>query len=204
MRILLGTPIHQSKDYSMERWLESVSNLNYPFDLLMVDNSPSPEYQKKIQEYCKKYGVANYKLVHIDVDPDAVLDEKLSQSREIIRKEVLDKGYDAWFSLECDVIAPTHALTKLVDLIDDYWMVSHAYPTRSDPNETNAELGVSLIKRRALIKLNFINEYGYVNPLLPNCWYGNDVWFMRRIDRSKKGRYIHVYGIIKPIYHLNG
>ncbi len=202
MKILMGTPIHECKDYAMERWLESVSKLDYSFDLLMVDNSDNPEYVNKVHNYCKKYGVANYKLAHVDVDKDAVLDEKLAKSREIIRREVLSKNYDCWFSLECDVIAPPDCLSKLVNLIDDYWMVSHAYPAREIPNETNAELGISLINRKALIKFGFINEYGYVNPLSPNIRYSSDVWFIRRIDTGKTGKHINVDGIIKPIYHL--
>jgi len=203
MRILIGTPVHESKDYSMDRWLESVSKLEYPFDLLMVDNSPNFEYLKKIHEYCKKYGIINYKLVHTDVGSNSILDERLAQSRELIRQEVLDQGYDAWFSLECDVIAPTDTLTKLVDLIDDYWMVSHAYPGRDNPLDTNVEFGITLIKRQALEKYGFVNQYGYIDPLRPDCWYGNEVWFIRRIDRDDEGKHIHVYGNIKPIYHLN-
>ena len=204
MKILLGTPIHKSKDYSMDRWLKSVSNLDYTFDLLMVDNSPDDEYLKKIHKYCKKYGVTNYKLVHIDVDRDAVLDERLAVSREVIRQEVLVKNYDAWFSLECDIIAPPDALSKLVSLIDDCWMVSHVYPGRAEPNQTNEQLGIALVKRSALKKYSFINGYGYVNPERPECWYGSDVWFIRQIDLSNSGKHINVGGIIKPIYHLNG
>ncbi|MBF8249470.1 MAG: hypothetical protein HW400_71 [Candidatus Levybacteria bacterium] len=203
MRILLGTPVHECKDYAMERWLESVSKLNYPFDLLLIDNSENPGYVKKLRAYCKKYGITNYKLLHIDVARDAILDERLARCRELIRREILDKNYDAWFSLECDVIAPPDALSKLVNLIENYWMVSHAYPARGIPNGTNAELGISLIKQKALVRLGFSNEYGYVNPLLPNSRYGSDVWFIRRIDYASKGKRISVDGIIKPIYHLS-
>ncbi|MDO8335601.1 MAG: hypothetical protein Q7T74_02340, partial [Candidatus Saccharibacteria bacterium] len=141
-------------------------------------------------------------LVHIDVSKDAILDERLARSREIIRREVLDKNYGAWFSLECDVIAPPDCLSKLVNLISDYWMVSHIYPSREIPNETHAQLGISLINRKALTELGFINGYGYVNPLSPNSWYGSDVWFIRRIDTSKTGKHMNIGGIIKPIYHL--
>lgn len=183
--------------------MESVSKLDYPFDLLMVDNSPDPEYQKKVHEYCKKYGLTNYKLVHINVGRDSILDERLAQSREIIRKEVLDKKYDAWFSLECDIIAPPDALTKLVDLIDDYWMASHVYPSRSSQHQINEQLGITLVKRNALERYGFINGYGYVDPERPDSWYGSDVWFIRQIDTSDIGKHINVGGIIKPIYHLS-
>jgi len=203
MSVLIGTPIHESKDYAMERWLESVSKFHYFFDLFLVDNSDNIGYVDKVHGYCKKYGVTNYKLVHIDVGPNVALDERLAQSRELIRKEVLDKNYDAWLSLECDVIAPPDALSRLVDLIGDCWMASHAYPGRENPQESNVEFGLTLIKRRALEKYGFMNQYGYIDPLRPGSWYGNEVWFIRRLDRDDEGQHIHVYGIIKPIYHLN-
>lgn len=203
MRILIGTPVHECKDYAMERWFESVSKLDYPFDLLLVDNSDNPKYVDKLHKYCKKYGITNYKLVHIDVGRETILDERLARCRELIRREVLDKNYEAWCSLECDVIAPPDSLSKLVNLIEDYWMVSHAYPAREIPNETHEQLGISLINRKALEKLDFINEYGFVNPLLPNSWYGSDVWFIRRIDCDNEGKHINIGGIIKPIYHLS-
>lgn len=202
MRVLIGTPVHESKDYSMDRWLSSISQLDYPFDLLLVDNSYNPEYIDKLHAYCQKHGVTNYQLVHINVDPDAVLDERLAKSRELIRIEVLNKGYDAWFSLECDVIAPPNALTKLVNLIDDYWMVSHTYPSRNNPMDFNVELGIALISRTALEAYSFVNAYGFVNPLQPDCWYGSDVWFIRQIGLNNQGKHINVGGIVKPIYHL--
>jgi len=203
MRVLLGTPIHESKDYAMDKWIASVSKFDYPFDLLMVDNSGNIKYVDRLHEYCKKHGVINYKLEHIDIDHDAILDEKLAQSREIIRREVLDKGYDAWFSLECDVIAPPDALSKLVGLIADYWMVNHVYPTRGNPNESNQQLGITLVKRHVLEKYGFSNGYGYVNPLQPDIWFGGDVWFIRQIDLTSEGKRITVSGMIKPIYHLD-
>ena len=203
MKILIGTPVHECKDYAMERWLKSVSKLDYPYDLLLVDNSDNLEYTDKLHKYCKKYGVSSYKLVHIDVGRNAILDEKLASSREMIRKEVLDKSYDAWFSLECDVITPPDALSKLVNLIDDYLIVSHVYPSRADPQQINEQLGVTLVKSPVLEKYTFINGYGFVNPFRPGCWYGSDVWFIRQIDLSQRGKHINVGGIIKPIYHLS-
>jgi len=203
MKILIGTPIHEIKDYSMEKWLESVSKFDYPADLLMVDNSPSINYVKRVRGYCKKYGINNYKLIHINVNQDSILDERLSQSREVIRQEILTKEYDAWCSIECDVIAPPNAITKLVDLIRRYWMVSHVYPSRVYSNKNNAEFGIALIKRRALEKLGFLKGYGNIDPLEPTCWYGNDVWFIKQLDDKSNGKRRVVHEKIYPIYHLN-
>lgn len=202
-KVLLGTPIHQCKDYSMERWLKSLSKFEFPFDLLMVDNSPNPEYLKKVHNYCQETGISSYELLHIDISQDMVLDERLARSREIIRQKVLTGGYDVWFSLECDIIVPSDALSKLICLVDDYPVVSHVYPGRGNPDQINQQLGVTLVNRQVLEKYSFAKGYGYINPKRPDSWYGSDVWFMRQVDIGKIGKHINIGGIIKPIYHLN-
>lgn len=202
MKILIGTPIHQCKDYCMERWLKSVSKFTYPHDFLMVDNSPDASYLEKVKRYCKKFGLTNYKLVHIDVDQGLCVDGKISYAREIIRQEIITKGYDAWCSLECDVIAPPNALNELVKLIGNYTEVNHFYPSRKNPDDMLYGFGLSLIKKEALLKYGFINEYGFCDPEIPICFHGGESWFMRRISRNG-GKYISVSGIIQPIYHLD-
>ena len=202
MKILIGTPIHEIKDYSMARWLKHVSQLEYPADLLLVDNSPDLTYMEKVVDYCQKYSLTNYKLIHIDTTSDPSLDERLAKSREAIRRQVLGNNYDAWYSLECDVLVPPDALTKLVDLISDSWVVSHGYPARGNPEGFNTEFGTSLISHKALEKYGFLHGYGYCDSLQPHVRYEGDVWFIKRITRNQEGKYINVNGIIKPIYHL--
>lgn len=203
MRILIGTPVHASKDYCMEKWLKAVSKFTYPCDLLMVDNSPDLDYVNTITRYCQSQNLTNYRIVHITVAKDALLDDRLAQSREVIRQTVLTQDYDAWCSLECDVIAPPDALSKLVGLLEDNWMVSHTYPARKNPAAVNEQLGIALIRRSALEKYGFIDAYGYVNPKQPKSWYGSDVWFIRQIDLDPEGKRINVSGIIQPILHLD-
>ena len=107
MRILIGTPIHRIKDYAMERWLENIAKLalESPADLLMVDNSPDTEYMETVRGYCAKYGITNYKIVHIDFDQGmsvSAKDKRIEAAQKIIREEILSHDYDAWFSWECD------------------------------------------------------------------------------------------------------
>ena len=204
MRILIGTPIHQVKDYAMERWLKNVAELRavYAADLLMVDNSPDPSYMEKIKEYSTKYNLRDYKLIHIDLDPSSILDEKLARSREVIRQEVLSKNYDAWFSWECDIIIPIDILKKLIGLAKSHLMIAQAYPSRSNSKEFNAELGLTLVRREILKEFSFLNNYGHVDALQPNCAYGGDVWFCVWVRRKYGRKYTHAYKITKPIYHL--
>jgi len=205
MKILIGTPIHICKDYCMERWLECVSKLEYLADLLMVDNSPDESYVEKVRGYCLKYGIIKYRLAHVEVNQEpGVLgvNERISQSREIIRREILSKGYDAWCTLECDVIVPPNALGELVKLIGDYDEVNHSYPRRDNSNKVLVDFGVSLVKREALQKYGFIGQYGDCDSEMPGFMHGGERWFMERILRGG-GSFIAVHGIIKPIYHLN-
>ena len=202
MKILIGTPIHQVKDYAMERWLENVSKLlkESPTDFLMVDNSPGLGYVEKVKGYCKKYGIKNYQIKHLDMTHDNGADERIGRSREVIRQEVLTQNYDAWFSWESDQLIPPDALTKLVMIMEagNYMMISHNSWSREIPTEPMAAFGCALISRKVLEKYGFLLEY----PDMPNIWHGGDVWFKKQVIKGG-GNYVEVYGAIGPIYHLN-
>jgi len=196
MKILIGTPIHQVKDYSMERWLQNVSKLEYPADFLMVDNSPGPDYIKRVKNYCTKYGIKNYKIVHIELPLEQEKHERIARSREIIRQELLARDYDAWFTWECDQIIPTNALGKLVSIMKsgNYMMVNPNKWNREISTDPNTDFGCSLIRRELLEKYGFLNA--------PNNWVDGEAWFKDRVLKGG-GNYINIYGIINPIYHLN-
>lgn len=198
MKVLIGTPIHEVKDYAMERWLENVAKLKYPADLLLVDNSPSADYVEKVRGYCAKYGIKNYKIDHLEINQGLHPEVRIERSEEIIRQEVLSRDYDAWFSWECDQIIPTNALDKLIRLMQagDFMMVVHNSWDRQEPSAFNTDMGITLIKRECLEKHGFLPQDG------SERWHGPEAWFKERVLRSG-GNYIDVYGIIKPIYHLN-
>ena len=202
MRVLIGTPIHQIKDYSMQRWLKNVASLRtvYPADFLMVDNSPGTDYVKKVKSYCKKYGIKNYKIKHIEVHQANGPDERIGRSREVIRQEILSGDYNAWFSWECDQIIPTNTVDILIKMMQagKYMMVHPNSWSREVPGQVNASFGCCLINRKALEKYGFLLEY----PGMPNCWHGGDVWFKKQVINGG-GSYIEIYGIIKPILHLD-
>lgn len=202
MKILIGTPIHQIKDYSMERWLESVSKLlkSYPADLLLVDNSPGLDYVEKVRSYCAKFGIINYKIEHLEISQGQPPSEKIGRSREIIRQEVLSGDYDAWFSWESDQIIPIDTLTRLVKIMEagNYMMIHPNSWDRVLPGEPEADFGVCLIRRQCLEKFGFLLEY----PDMPDCWYGGEAWFKKQVLKDG-GNYIEIYGLINPIYHLN-
>lgn len=196
MKILIGTPIHQVKDYCMERWLKNVSKLLKvsPVDFLLVDNSPGLEYMKKIKGYCKKFGIKNYKIKHLDFSPGMSLLEKCQRiegSQKFIRQYILDRDYDAWFSWECDQIIPANSLNELLKVMQagNFMVVAHNSWTRGSSVLYNMDMGVTLINRQSLKKYH---------------WQGKDeeVLFKERVYRGG-GNYANVYGLLKPVYHLD-
>ncbi len=196
MKILIGTPIHEVKDYSMEKWLKNVAKLEYPADFFMVDNSPGADYVKKVKGYCAKYGITNYKIVHFKLPPEQKVYERVARSREVIRQEFLSKGYDAWFSWECDQIIPIDALDKLVRIMKagDFMMVNHNSWLRDIPGRVDTNFGVSLISRAALKKYGFLLEFG-TDPDMPDDWQPGEAWFKKRVLRGG-GNSIEVQGVI--------
>lgn len=204
MKILIGTPIHISKDYAMERWLENVSKLEYQTDLLMVDNSPGLKYVEKVKGYCKKYGITNYQIRHLEINDQQLAAEKIGRSREIIREEILAKGYDAWFSWESDQIIPINTLDKLVDLMQkgNFSMVVHNSWDRENPSTPTFYFGIALIGRGPLEKYSFLIDKYTSDPDMNFTWYRAEEWFKKQIRRDG-GNYIEVCGITGPIYHLN-
>lgn len=195
MKILIGTPIHQMKDYAMQRWLENVSKLQleYPADLLLVDNSPGTGYMEKVRDYCKKCGVKNYKIIHIEFNQEISVGEKyqrIDRAQEAIRQEFLVHDYDAWFSWESDVIIPVDALDKLIQLMQagDFIIVAHNCWMRGVPDCFDIDMGCTLIKGSALKRHRC------------HC-IGEDICFEERVYRSG-GNYAYIWGVISPIYHL--
>lgn len=202
MRVLIGTSIHEVKDYAMERWLENVSKLEYPADFLMVDNSPGLNYIEKVKTYCKKYNIKKYKIEHIELPQEQEVFERVARAREIIRREIISKNYDAWFSWECDQIIPTNTLSELVRIIKA--VNSDIVELNSwgrGLNIPNCDWGVALINKKPLEKYSFILKFGS-DPKMPINWESGEAWFRQQVVRDG-GSFIDVYGVVQPIHHLD-
>lgn len=206
MKILIGTPIHISKDYCMQRWIANVAKLQQhsPADLLLVDNSPSLTYVNKVKIYCQKYHLKKYKIIHLDLtqDPSALgIDIRIEQSQETIRRQVLLKGYDAWFSWECDQLIPTDALDKLVKLMQsgNFMIVAHNSGFKNGATGSNFDMGCTLISRQCLEKYSLSPP----DNAQQTCdrWQGKPEKYKDRVA-SYGGSSVDVVGLIDPIYHL--
>ena len=210
MKILIGTPIHQCKDYCTERWLKNVAKLQKvtPADLLLVDNSPDLKYIEKVKKYCLKYKIKNYEIKHFEFNQgmtDGKIEIRVQRAKDIIRRAILAKDYEAWFSWECDVLIPVSTVSKLIKIMrsGNFMMVSHNYWNRRVPGNVNLAMGCTLIKRGSLKigKVNFIYERKEATGLeMAGDWLEDLV--QKRILRNG-GSFVRVENIVKPIYHLH-
>ncbi len=103
MKILLGCPTSEHKSYCLDKYVEVIKRLNC--DILLVDNSESEEYFNKI------------KSLGINIIKDKYYEkarERIINSRNLLKKYCLEKGYDYLFSLEQDVIPPIDIIERLL------------------------------------------------------------------------------------------
>ncbi len=182
MRVLIGSPIFESKNYDLDEWLKSVSKIKYPADILIADCSANPKYIDKIKSYCQKYKLKNYKIMHIYVGRWQPADEKFGRLREVIRKETIAGGYDAWLNWQCNYILPPNCLYKLVEVMEigNYALVSHV-PLLKSVSPPIHQLGVDLIKKETLERYGFLIDYP---DMRRNSWTENGLWLKKRALRD--------------------
>ncbi|HSU72803.1 MAG TPA: hypothetical protein VLJ21_03060 [Candidatus Binatia bacterium] len=105
VKILVGCPTFYQKEYCLQAYADAVHALEGEFDVLIVDNSKDESYTEKIRN-------VGLPAVHIPYEEPAR--KRLVDSRNLLRKKVLDEGYDYFFSLEQDVIPQPDALKRLL------------------------------------------------------------------------------------------
>ncbi|MFC3093364.1 glycosyltransferase [Alteromonas sediminis] len=105
-KVLVGCPTYSGKSYCLEEYAKRVNGLSYDnYDVLLVDNSKEPGYEKQIQSH----GLQAKRDQYIPG-----VKKRLAQSRNILRQKVLDEGYDYFLSLEQDVIPPKNIIERLM------------------------------------------------------------------------------------------
>ena len=189
----------------MERWLANISKLRRktPADFLMVDNSPGLDYADKIKGYCQKLDIRDYKIKHLELTAGQGKHERVTRSWEEIRQYVLAHNYDAWFTWECDQLIPPNALDILIKQmkVGGYQLVHANTWAREMQEELNPNFGCALIARESLRKYGFLDKQN-MNTESPNPWDSAEVLFKRRV-LAGGGKYIELFGLIHPIYHLD-
>ena len=126
-KVLVGCPTSDYKSYCLGRYIALVKELSYDnFDFLIIDNSENDNYIAKI----KMYNVPFIK----DVFKENAR-ERIVNSRNILRKKVLDEGYDYFLSLEQDVIPPKDIIERMLsygkDVVTGVYFANNKMPDGS-------------------------------------------------------------------------
>ncbi len=128
MRILIGTPIEESKAFCLSRLYRALKNLLIPKDylvgiLFMVTLKPSPNFLRRVNCVAKRLGKANYAFAgvgRLEDQRETWNRESLERARELIRQFALTE-YPSdylWF-VDADNPPPKDALTRLLGLDAD-------------------------------------------------------------------------------------
>ena len=184
MKVLIGAPIHETKDHAIKKWLAKVAKLmqKTPADLLMVDSSPDNKYLEQAKNYCAEYGIKDYKLQHIEAHQANGMDEMVGRSREAIRQHLLASDYEAWFSWQVGREISDDTLEKLIDSMETngYLVVSNNMWEGKNLEATHPFLSCALIHKWCLKKYGFLLDYAN----MPGSWHNADNWFKERLHSA--------------------
>jgi GT2 family glycosyltransferase len=105
-KVLVGCPTSFHKDYCLKQYIQGLNKLTYPRkDILLIENSQNNEYLNLIENF----------EIPVEKGPwfkGAI--QRIITSRNILRKKVLDEGYDFFLSLEQDVIPPKDIIERML------------------------------------------------------------------------------------------
>ncbi len=105
-KILIGCPASDYHQYCTKEYLHGLRSLTYNPDIFLVDNSPTISFftfleKEKIPAVRACFDIPDVK-------------QKIAASRNVLRKKILDEGYDYFFSLEQDVIPQKNVIETLL------------------------------------------------------------------------------------------
>jgi hypothetical protein len=104
-KILLSCPTSDYKSYCQDKWLEHISKIEYPVDILIVENSKTSQNAFNLKG--RGFNVIYQK-------PFNALNQTLSTCLNIIRDYAIKNEYDYLFSLESDQFPPLNVLDLLL------------------------------------------------------------------------------------------
>jgi hypothetical protein len=148
-RVLVATPIVESKTYIFEEWCASLvgQRTDLLWDLAIVDNTdhPRPGYVDWLREWAhsKPFGERHrVRLLRFGEDVNGLTFRhpmyKIQYAERLLwRKFAAWTSYDHLLSLECDVLMPPDGLQTLYDARLAWaaaWMTTRRMKHPSDPN----------------------------------------------------------------------
>ena len=111
IKILLGAPTYEGKEYCLDYWVKIVKNIQKetPCDILLVDNSKTNYYFNLIKN---KYKIKVLKSPNYKGQPL----KSLAEARKKFYQYAIKNNYDYIFSLEQDIFPPKDILKYLLNI----------------------------------------------------------------------------------------
>jgi hypothetical protein len=148
-KVLVACPNHFTKEYSFQRWINTVKALTYPnYDILVVDNSPTDDFMNRWN--------TQVPMKRIDTTGmEALMVKRLNYSYEQIRLDFLAGDYSRLMVIESDIIPPKDVIERLLEVGKNADWISHAYPSRGQDHQEIQGLGCSLFTQKLMEKYGF-------------------------------------------------
>jgi len=171
-KVLIAAPIGGLKQYSLGIWLEWIAKQDYPaefFDICICTNgADQEELAKKINETEIEYSGKRTKhiiLLPLEDSNELTVVQKITYSREKIRRYAVSKDYDYIFFLDTDTIPFTKdAIRKLIawnqQAVSGLYFYKESKVTVVVDKETNTNLSVEKCQEFA-DKKQLIEVWGF-------------------------------------------
>jgi len=168
MKILIAAPIGGKKQYSINAWFDWIATQTFPKEsveaCICVNGADNLELKKMIDKveisYPDGYKQHITTLLLPDSEKMSVV-QKITYSREMIRRYAVDQGFDYIFFLDTDTV-PFHkdAIQKLIDRDKDVISGLYFYKNTKQPVIIDAETNtnISLEKCEDLVEKKEICE----------------------------------------------
>lgn len=153
-KILIAAPNHEIKEYSFQRWIDSVLKIDYSnLEFLVVDNSATLDFYNRWADKLKE---KNIKFINIKDEiyagrkiSELGPNQRIASSFEYIRQYFINGDFVRWFLIESDVICPPEILKYFLSLPQFDW-IGHCYPQRGVPSNYMSSFGTSLFSRNIM------------------------------------------------------
>lgn len=116
--ILVGCPIHSSKEYSFDEWIEAIARQRGRFRVRVIDNSPSLELYNKYRRMVP--------MLH-SCFLGANMHQRVAESMNLLRREALETDLAGYLNIDSDVIPQSDDLFEkmIARAMDPDWTRSY-------------------------------------------------------------------------------
>ena len=137
-KVLVAAPVSSRHDYVIREYVNALAKQDYPFDLMLVDNTTEGDYMGTLKKVTKPLSDLGKKVFIEHITWDTVKDhvlQMLAKAREVYRVFAVKNGCDYIFHLDIDMILHKGAIRELVDCDrDSVGFVVHVfYPPDTRP-----------------------------------------------------------------------